>query len=223
MSAPHLICWDMDETLGWFRPVADVLVNELSRSRLRRAIETFFGATTPPPIQVREGIADVLRQLRERGFRQVVTTGGFREYAERSLSDAGLAGHFDGVFARDAIWDGWGKRYQPVLDRFGATPDRTVIIGDDWKKDRGVDHPAILLVCQPEGWRKPASLLTPLLEGLAESGSFAAGFERLVATSTPDAFGRRGRVRNVGVRLAHWGNVAKGDLTPVLSEIAEES
>lgn len=220
-----LICWDMDETLGWFRPIGDVLVDEATRPRWRRLMDGWLGRAPapPPPIRVREGIADVLRDLRRAGFAQAVTTGGLPDYARRALADAGLATLVDGVFARDVIWDGWGKRYQPVLERFGVEPERTIIVGDDWKKDRGSDHPGMVLVCQPDGWQQPASLLAPVIEGLAGGGSFSEGFERLFAAAAPGVVGRRAQLGGVSAIVSRWGNEAKGDLTPVVSDLTRAS
>ena len=96
-----------------------------------------------------------------------------------------------------------------MLERFGVEPARAIIVGDDWKKDRGSDHPGMVLVCQPDGWRQPASLLAPLIEGLAAAGSFAEGFERLFAAATPGVTGRRAKLGGVSALVSRWGNEAK--------------
>src|SRR5437879_5532021 len=99
-----VLCWDLDETLGFFRPVADELLRtaeargDLGLRRraphvLRELLARVGAASRAPPtgeLRLREGIADVLAAFRERGFVQVVTTAAFREYAVSALERTGL-------------------------------------------------------------------------------------------------------------------------------------
>ena len=106
----RLVCWDLDETLGYFRPFAEeVMARFQARQRgvtgkLGDALGRLVGRDSEiKPTEgafLRDGIGDVLAGLQAAGFTQVVTTGSFHEYAVLGLERLGLAGYFaeDGVY-----------------------------------------------------------------------------------------------------------------------------
>jgi hypothetical protein len=228
-----VVCWDLDETLGWFRPVADELLERAQASgelgkaaRIRQAAREVArrlvgkSSASKELFRLRPGIADALGRLREKGFVQVVTTGSFREYAHLALDLAGLRSHFVEVYARDAIWDSaaGGKRYAVVLERFGAKPEQLAIVGDDWKKDRSVEG-EIVVVSEPNGLDKPAALVVTVVEALARESTLRAGFEALHAAAKPAGLGRRVELNGVRASIGYWGNYERGERTPVLSDL----
>src|SRR5258708_4991252 len=70
-----VVCWDFDETLGYFRP------REYA----------WDGLTIPqgmPPARLKPGISELLESLSE--FTHVVTTAAVRDYAISVLKEFGL-------------------------------------------------------------------------------------------------------------------------------------
>jgi beta-phosphoglucomutase-like phosphatase (HAD superfamily) len=227
-----VICWDLDETLGYFRPVAEDLMARLRAEqrglvvrlgeRILRLVRREEEAAPNPAgeVRLREGIREVLSSLRADGFRQVVTTGSFEAYARLGLERTGLLEFFDDVYGRERVWDGWGKVYQPVLDAYGLPPAEIVIVGDSFKRDRAADHQQVVLICQPEGLDEPAGPLLPLIRRLGEGGSFAQGFERLLSAARPRGLSRVVALEEgVEAALGYWGDHRRGERTPVVSAL----
>lgn len=219
-----LICWDLDETLGWFRPCAEELLDRLAeqqRGWLARTLGKLRPAAVSeerPPVIVRPGIGDALARLGAAGFTQVVTTGSFRDYALIGLEKTGLREHFAEVFGREEVWDGHGKRYAEVLARFGVEPQQALIVGDSYRRDRDADHLPIAMIVQPEGHEEPAGLLPPLIEAMSEP-DFARGFARLAAQARPSGLGRVVELAEVHASIDHWGDYRRGIRTPVASNL----
>ena len=81
-----IVCWDFDETLGYFRPL-----------ELR-----FLGAEVPkgmPPPRLKPGISELLVSLSE--FTHVVTTAAVAEYAREVLREQGILNLFAAVIGRE--------------------------------------------------------------------------------------------------------------------------
>ncbi len=220
MTARGVICWDLDETLGNFRPVADELI---ARMRPLGRIRTALGFPPRAPIELREGVPETLARLRDAGFVQVVTTGSLIDYAEHGLRRVGIRSFFAEVYGRDTIWEGWGKSYATVRARFGTPPERMLVIGDDFKKDRASDHLDTVMICDQLGLRKSASLIPPLVEALAgddaDGCDFRAGWDRLHRRAERDGLEKWVEVGSVRATIARWGNFARNETTPVLSDL----
>ena len=225
-----LICWDLDETIGYFRPIGDEIVAEFQASQegiLRRLWSRLVGETSPrdpnpdaPPIRLRVGIDAALTRLGEAGFVQVVTTGSFEVYANRALDRYGLRHHFADVFGRERVWEGRGKVYSDVLDQFQVSPERTLIVGDSFERDRASDQPGIVMICQPEGLELSAGPLPPLIEALAEPDGFRAGFDRWLKETPFSGLVRRVVLDEVEAAVEFWGDYRRKDsMTPVLSAL----
>lgn len=227
----HVICWDLDETLGYFRPIAEEMIERFKEEqrgfagRLGDRIAGLFGkqAQEENPageVVVREGIGDVLRALKAEGFRQVVTTGSFEEYGRLGLEKVGLLDVFEDVFGRERVWDGHGKIYQPVIDKYGVDPDQLLIVGDSFKRDRSSDHHGVVLICQPEGLSEPAAPLLTVIRALAASETFGAGFERLLATAQTRQLSKVVTLDDgLEACFGHWGDYRRGERTPVISAL----
>jgi haloacid dehalogenase-like hydrolase len=221
-----LICWDLDETLGYFRPLAAEIMAEFEdaqRGFLGRLFHK-LSAKPPepegPPLRLREGIEAALTRLGEAGFVQVVTTGSFELYANRGLERCGLRHHFAEVYGRERVWEGRGKVYAKVLEDFEAKPEQVVIVGDSFERDRSSDFPGIVMICQPDGLEEPAATLPPVIEALSSEEGFAATFERWVKETPFDGLVRRVVLDEAEVAVERWGNYRRPDsLTPVLSAL----
>lgn len=223
-----LICWDLDETIGYFRPLAGEIMAELEaaqRGFWGRLLARFAGkgaseGEPTPPLRLREGIDEALTRLGEAGFVQVVTTGSFELYANRGLERTGLRHHFAEVYGRERVWEGRGKAYASVLKDFNVDPTQVVIVGDSFERDRSSDHPGIVMICQPEGLDEPAAALPPLIEGLASPEGFRASFDRWVTEASYVGLVRKIVLDEVEAGVELWGNYRRPDsLTPVLSAL----
>jgi len=221
-----LICWDLDETLGYFRPIAGEIMAELEaeeRGFFGRLLAKFSSRPPEPegpPLRLREGIEEALVRLEEAGFVQVVTTGSFELYANRGLERCGLRKHFAEVYGRERVWEGRGKVYAKVLEDFSVSPERVVIVGDSFERDRSSDHPGIVMICQPEGLDETAQTLPPVIEALSSETGFAATFDRWVKETPFDGLVRRVVLDEAEVAVERWGNYRRPDsLTPVLSAL----
>src|ERR1044071_163121 len=81
-----VVCWDFDETLGYFRPLEF----------------KFLGIEPPfamPPVRLKPGIRELLQSLSE--FTHVVTTAAMELYAREVLHGQGLLDCFVEVIARE--------------------------------------------------------------------------------------------------------------------------
>lgn len=115
-----IVCWDFDETLGYFRPLEFAYVGTLAPEGM-------------PPVRLKPGIRELLVALPE--FTHVVTTAAIGNYARGVLREHGLLDLFDAVVGREeGIFTGDGKNYQVIGDRFGiGEPElrqRLVIVGN---------------------------------------------------------------------------------------------
>lgn len=138
-----VVCWDFDETLGYFRP------------------HEFAWAGQPKPdsmpaARLKPGIGALLESLSD--LTHVVTTAAVREYARDVLRQHDLLRHFAAVFGRE---DGmWPKDYGVVGRHFGIDdlPRRLIIVGND-ESDADCRGRPIVLVYD-EGLRPSAPLRT---------------------------------------------------------------
>ena len=106
-----------------------------------------------------------------------------------------------------------------MLDAFGVDPAQVLIVGDNFKRDRSMDHHQIVLVCQPDGMDEPAAPLLSVIRAVAESETFAAGFERLLATAETRQLSKVVRLQNAEASFGYWGDYRRGERTPVISAL----
>ena len=147
-----VVCWDFDETLGYFRP------HEFAWAGQPRP------ASMPPP-RLKPGIAELLASLS--AFTHVVTTAAVREYARDVLRQHDLLRHFAAVFGRE---DGmWPKDYGVVARQFDVSDRQMIIVGND-QSDADCNGRPIVLIYDERMMDRPAELLRALLEDLAVLG-----------------------------------------------------
>ncbi len=148
----QVVCWDFDETLGYFRP------HEFAWAGQTRP------AAMPPP-RLKPGIGALLESLSE--FTHVVTTAAEREYARDVLRQHDLLRHFAAVFGRE---DGmWPKDYGVVGRYFGIDdlPRHLVIVGNDESDADCLGRPIVMVY---DELLRPAESLRTLLAALVCEG-----------------------------------------------------
>jgi hypothetical protein len=206
-----IVCWDFDETLGYFRPLEFAYICEAA-------------PVSMPPVALKPGIAELLAGLTE--FVHVVTTAAIAEYARGVLADRGLLPYFADVLGREhGVFPGDGKDYRVVGERFGvpeaALPERLVIVGNDAKRDADLLGRPILLIHDERMSDQPAEPLGTVLRALARegAGSWRSGFERLHerAGGTSTASAELVLEERVRLRVDYWGDFARGRTHPVIS------
>ena len=106
MVKPRIICWDLDETLGFFREIVSV------REKMN----------FPDPDDYYVLRADILKTLNrfmERGYRHAVTSSAKLHYTEGIIGAVCLDAYFDRIFGRKDVTEGiWGKKYVPAAEHF---------------------------------------------------------------------------------------------------------
>jgi hypothetical protein len=200
-----LVCWDFDETLGYFRP------HEFD----------WFGMRPPagmPPPRVKPGIRALLASLA--GFTHVVTTAALGDYAKRVLREHDLLDCFDAVFAReDGLCNAAGKDYAIVGKRFGVGEGelcrRLVIVGDDAKRDGDCRHRQVVVVHDARMMDRPAGPLGDVIRGLWNEKSFKGGFDAWFDRSG----GQPVLLHEVQLKFEYWGSYVEKRVHPVVSTI----
>ena len=83
------------------------------------------------------GARSVLAGLRARGLRLVLLTNGAEAPQSRKIARFGLAAAFDHVQIEGAFGRGKPEReaFLAAVDAVGATPERAMMVGNDWRHD----------------------------------------------------------------------------------------
>ena len=197
-----VVCWDFDETLGYFRPLEF----------------KFLGIEPPiplPPVRLKPGIRDLLQSLRE--FTHVVTTAALGLYAREVLHTQGLLDCFAEVIGRESgIFRGDAKDYQVVGERFGIPEAelsrRLVIVGNDSERDIDLRCRRIVMVFDEALVDHPSAPLGVVLRRLLREGAgdLKSGFDRLL-----DA-GRSHTDEGVKFGLDYWGSFTDDRIHPMV-------
>src|SRR3989344_2948846 len=160
-NAEKYICWDLDETLGFFKTVYG---------------ENFL---------IKPGIKNLLEELSKLSFTHYVTTAATRNYAEDALQISGLGRHFKKVFDRyDVAMHDNGKCYKPVIKDIGIdegmAPGRMIVIGD-LPSDIPIDVNDVVFIEYAGCWRAHSSIIKDILDAILKEsrGSFSYGFKKL--------------------------------------------
>jgi hypothetical protein len=156
------ICWDMDETLGFFRPG--------KRSEFMK------------------GLPALLEELQNKGIRHVVTTASPSLYATLALKRTGTERLFDVVFGCETVCpDNRYKRYGPVADRLGISRhdavERMLVIGNA-DRDSSADLDLVTII-YPDAIKHDATVVAAVLGKLLEHGSWWYGFEAMLNIAKP--------------------------------------
>jgi hypothetical protein len=206
-----IVCWDFDETLGYFRPLEFAFLGEVAPASM-------------PPASLKPGIAALLAELTD--FTHVVTTAAIAQYARGILAGQGILQYFADVLGREhGVFPADGKDYRVVGERFGVPEatlaERLVIVGNDAKRDPDLRGRPIVMIHDEQMSDQPAEPLGVVLRALASEGggSWRRGFERLHER----AGGARAMTRQlvledrVRFRIDYWGDFASGWTHPVIS------
>ena len=116
---------------------------------------------------------EVLEYLRPR-YKMYILSNGFAELQARKMQSAGIGHYFDGVVLSEDI--GVNKPHRAIFEHAlrvaGTTPDRVLMIGDNYEVDAkgaygaGIDqvlYNAAGIELTPDQWR-PTYLIRSLLE-----------------------------------------------------------
>jgi len=100
----------------------------------RTAYRTIYDETVIPATRLFDGAREVLRAIHEAGLRQATVTGKRAADCERILRGLEIADDIDLYLGGDSVPP---DRHKPApdlvrlaMDRLGAAPERTVVIGD---------------------------------------------------------------------------------------------
>lgn len=210
-----IVCWDFDETLGYFRPLEYAYLGQEPP------------ATLPEPA-LKPGIAELLATLPQ--FAHVVATAAIAAYADEVLERYGLRKFFADVIGREhGMFPSDGKDYGVVGERLGisesALPERLAIVGNDARRDPDLRGRQIVFVHDEAMCEQPAEPLGIVLRALSDAGAgdWKRGFDRLHeraggARAMIPQLELEGRVR---FRIDYWGDYANGRLHPVISRPRE--
>lgn len=210
MTDTPIVCWDFDETLGYFRPLEFRYLGEQAPSGM-------------PSPRLKPGIRDLLALLPE--FTHVVTTAAIGVYARDVLREHGLLDLFAAVFGReDGIFPSDGKDYHVVGKQF-SIPDgdlcrRLVIVGNDAKRDPDIRYRQIVMIYDEEMVDQPSEPLGAVLRRLLEEGKadMKRGFDRLLEAAKPEGGISPSLRLDGGIRfdIDYWGSYADNRLHPMI-------
>ncbi len=83
------------------------------------------------PVELFDGIEDTLNALADRA-RLVLVTKGDLFHQEAKLASSGLGDRFSGI---EIVSDKLPATFVRIFDRYGASPDRTLMAGDSMRSD----------------------------------------------------------------------------------------
>lgn len=206
-----IVCWDFDETLGYFRPLEFGFLGEPVPERM-------------PPARLKPGIRELLVSLPE--FTHVVTTAAIGVYAREVLRDYGLLDLFADLIGReDGVFTGDGKDYKVVGDRFGIAQqelrERLVIVGNDHKRDPDVRYRQIVMIYDERMIDQPsAEPIGVVLRSLMNEGNgeIKRGFDLLLERARQENRFNPSMLLENGVKcgIDYWGSFAENKLQPMI-------
>lgn len=207
-----IVCWDFDETLGYFRPLE----------------YRFLGTPVPPempPPRLKPGIRELLASLA--GYTHVVTTAAIGEYAREVLREHKLLDFFAAVIGReDGIFTGDGKDYKLVGDRFGIGEKDLrrwlAIVGNDSKKDPDIRYRQIVMIYDDrmvDLASEPVGIVLRCLLTEGE-GEIKRGFDGFLEKARKNSPFNPSLLLDEGVnfRIDYWGSLAENRLHPMVIE-----
>ena len=205
-----IICWDFDETLGYFRPLEF----------------RFLGVEAPPGMpapRLKPDVRGLILSLTE--FAHVVTTAAIRAYASEVLQEHALFDLFAAVIGReDGLLRGDSKDYGVVGERFGLAEEslsrQLLIVGNDPKHDPDFRFRQIVMVFDDQMLDQPPETIAATVRKLltAGEGDIKRGFDRLRERTGAGSSAASGVVLDgdVTFQLDYWGSYATGKLHPIV-------
>jgi hypothetical protein len=171
MTKPRVICWDLDETLGFFRNIISVR----NRERYPNPDDTYT---------LRKDIIRALHQMTQKGYHHVITSSAKLHYTEGIVEAVCLDAYFAHVLGRRDVTDGiWGKKYLPAADLYQLDEDdacSNMFVIANMASDEPIDIGVVFLHDQ-----RPLEESALVYETMADTlwsvgeGSFLRGFENL--------------------------------------------
>jgi len=223
--AERLICWDLDETLGYFRRAEYDFLEALFRKKKWCRKPEWFRKIDPEKlgqVTLTQNIKETLANLQEMGFVHVLTTGALDGYVPYLLERTGLSGFLDRTFTKKDVWDMFGKKYLPVLDAYADRVERenVMIVGNDYSKDRPSDYLDIVMVYEMDCCKKDSLWLLPVFQALIREGpTIRQAFNSLYEKATHNLTGSELDLGEVGIEMDYFGDYRSGRLTPVITNI----
>ncbi len=176
MAKPKIVCWDLDETLGFFRDIVSI------KNKL----------TFPDPDDsyvFRTDIIQTLNRMMGAGYRHAVTSSAKLRYTEGIIRAVCLDAYFDMIFGRKDVTDGmWGKKYVPAADFFGLSESEArsnMLTIANLSSDEPIDLD-IVFVHDERPLEESALVYETIAETLWTLGQkdFRRGFEELFEAGT---------------------------------------
>lgn len=169
MSKPKVICWDLDETLGFFRDIVSVR----NKERYPNPDDSYT---------LRKDIIKTLHQMVRTGYHHVITSSAKLHYSEGIIEAVCLDAYFDHILGRQDVTDGiWGKKYLPVAELYhlnGGKISSNMLIIANMASDEPIDADIVFL--HDERALKESALvyetIADTLWGTGE-GDFKRGFD----------------------------------------------
>jgi hypothetical protein len=169
MTETKVICWDLDETLGFFRNIVSVR----SKERYPNPEDTYT---------LRKDIIKTLHQMSKKGYHHIITSSAKLHYTEGIIEAVCLDAYFDHILGRIDVTDGmWGKKYAPAAQLYqmneGDAVSNMLVIAN-MPSDEPIDLGIVFLHDQ-----RPLEESALVYETIAESlwstgeGSFRKGFD----------------------------------------------
>jgi hypothetical protein len=174
MTKPKVICWDLDETLGFFRNIVSVR----NKERYPNPDDSYT---------LRKDIIKTLHQMVKKGYNNVITSSAKLHYTEGIVEAVCLDAYFAHVLGRRDVTDGiWGKKYLPAaelyqLDENDASSNMIVIA--NMASDEPIDV-GVVFIHDQRPLEESALIYETITDTLwsVGEGNFGRGFEAFFST-----------------------------------------
>lgn len=169
MTKPKVICWDLDETLGFFRNVVSV-----------RNKERYPGPEDS--YTLRKDIIKTLNQMTKKGYHHIITSSAKLHYSEGIIAAVCLDAYFAHILGRQDVTDGmWGKKYMPAAELYQFSEDEAssnMLVIANMPGDEPIDIGVVFLYDE-RPLEDSAAAYELIADALwtAGKGSFRRGFE----------------------------------------------
>lgn len=159
----------MKETYGLMQTTAEILAGVL------QVVEDFYYNEAP----LKEGAADFLQQLSDRGIPMVIASSSKKEHIQAALQRLGIAHHFRHIFTCNEV--GIGKHdpriFFEAADCLGTSPEETWVVEDGlyaMKTARSADFAVLGVYDEPSAadWEEIQQTATLAVKDLTQFNIF---------------------------------------------------
>ena len=107
---------------------------------------------TKEGVPVKEGLLDLLKYLKEHGYKTVVATSSNRDRVDRILDQTGLAGYFDDSICGDEVEKGKPDPdiFLKACKKAGAAPSQALVLEDSEMGIQAAASAGIPVICVPD-------------------------------------------------------------------------